>query len=337
VSSNIERVDLSQLLFGPTGRWGDFLARVFDLDEDIWDRVDWILRPMVTRPAVHCVAGELDDPDGVLLASINHIDPTVGYIDLLGVRQDCRGRGLARDLVTFVEGVLLESGVETVRWAANPPSYGWPGIDLRYSAGLGAAESLGYRETGLSYEMTVDLADVARRGLFAECLAVAGASEGPVVGERDQRLSDAGIVVLRGSDLTAVADGGPSDVEARLFEWVDNEFGGSWQLEVREALRKARAGHAAEVYVARNQEEFLGFAAYGVWGSRLFGPMGTAPAARGTGIGSRLLRECLADQFVAGQRRSDIGWVGPVSFYSKVVGARISRVYRLSAKQIKPA
>ena len=126
------------------------------------------------------------------------------------------------------------------------------------------------------------------------------------------------------------------DVEAQLLEWVANEFGVAWQVEVREGLRRARAGHAAEVYVARNQEEILGFAAHGVWGGRLFGPMGAARAARGTGIGSRLLRECLADQFMAGQERSDIGWVGPVTFYSKVVGARISRVYRLSSKQIAP-
>lgn len=85
----------------------------------------------------------------------------------------------------------------------------------------------------------------------------------------------------------------------------------AWRVEVAETLRRARAGQTAGVYVARNQEETLGFAAYGAQRRRLFGPMGTGAAARGTGIGSRLLRECLADQFVAGLERADIGWVGP--------------------------
>ena len=338
MTSSIARVDLSHLRFGPTDRWGSFLSGVFDLDEDVCERVGWILRPMVARLAVQCVSGELDDPEGVLLASVDHIDPTVGYVDLLGVRPDCRGRGLARDLVAFAENVLLASGVDTVRWAANSPSWGWPGVDLRYTAGLGGVEALGYTETRLAYDMTVDLADAARRGVFAGCMAVArvwdGTADGPGARDADRRLAEAGIVVLRGSDLTRGSEGGLDDVEARMFEWITAEFGIAWQVEVREALRRAQAGHAAGVYVALNQEEILGFAAYGVLRGRLFGPMGTAPAARGTGIGSRLLRECLADQFMAGQERSDIAYVGPVSFYSRAVGARISRVYRLSSKRI---
>ncbi len=55
--------------------------------------------------------------------------------------------------------------------------------------------------------------------------------------------------------------------------------------------------------------------------------MGTVPAAAGLGIGRVLLRRCLRDQYAAGVRRAQIGWVGPEPFYADAVGARIERVF----------
>jgi hypothetical protein len=65
-----------------------------------------------------------------------------------------------------------------------------------------------------------------------------------------------------------------------------------------------------------------------------FGPMGTAPGAQLSGIGGILLRRCLADQRAAGHTRVQIGWVGPVPFYSRTVGAYIERVFFLYRKQL---
>jgi GNAT superfamily N-acetyltransferase len=78
----------------------------------------------------------------------------------------------------------------------------------------------------------------------------------------------------------------------------------------------------------------LGFAAYGSSRPSWFGPMGTAPAARGLGIGALLLRRCLADQRAAGHDQVQIGWVGPLPFYAKAVGARVERVFLLYRKQL---
>jgi hypothetical protein len=47
-----------------------------------------------------------------------------------------------------------------------------------------------------------------------------------------------------------------------------------------------------------------------------------------------LLRRCLADQRAFGVTRAEIGWVGPVPFYSRAVGARIERVFFLYRKQL---
>ncbi|MFD0784037.1 GNAT family N-acetyltransferase, partial [Micromonospora azadirachtae] len=59
------------------------------------------------------------------------------------------------------------------------------------------------------------------------------------------------------------------------------------------------------------------------------------PAAEGSGIGGVLLRRCLRDQRAAGHDSAQIGWVGPVPFYSRSAGARIERVFFLYRKQIE--
>ncbi|MFC7587194.1 hypothetical protein ACFQYP_28345 [Nonomuraea antimicrobica] len=62
--------------------------------------------------------------------------------------------------------------------------------------------------------------------------------------------------------------------------------------------------------------------------------MGTAPGARGLGLGRVLLRRCLAEQRAAGQTESQIGWVGPLAFYSRAVGARAERVFWLYRREL---
>jgi hypothetical protein len=55
--------------------------------------------------------------------------------------------------------------------------------------------------------------------------------------------------------------------------------------------------------------------------------MGTDAAERQHGIGTVLLKRCLADMKSAGLETARIGWVGPVGFYARVLGARVERVY----------
>src|SRR5665647_2579224 len=62
MTSGVRRVDLSHVLLSPPDRWGTFLAGVFDLDEDICERANRILRPMAARSVVHCLAGSSNSP-----------------------------------------------------------------------------------------------------------------------------------------------------------------------------------------------------------------------------------------------------------------------------------
>jgi mycothiol synthase len=55
--------------------------------------------------------------------------------------------------------------------------------------------------------------------------------------------------------------------------------------------------------------------------------MGTLESERQHGIGTVLLKRCLADLRAAGHRSAQIAWTGPVHFYARAVDARIDRTF----------
>ncbi|WP_248960830.1 GNAT family N-acetyltransferase [Sphaerisporangium perillae] len=234
--------------------------------------------------------------DGVVFASLSSTGG-VGHVDLIAVRPSAQGRGVGRDLLRAAEDWLAERGVREVRLAGNPPCYAWPGIDVRYTPAACLAESLGYERYRTAWNMTADLTAYAPGG-------AAGGDDG----ER-ARLAAAGVA------LHYAAPGERAEVAAFVREhWND-----AWAWEVEQA---------SGCHYATREGEILGFAA---WGTRplWFGPMGTAEAARGLGVGRVLLRRCLEEQAAAGQRSTQIAWVGPVHFYARAVGARVERVFWL--------
>ncbi|MEU3166524.1 GNAT family N-acetyltransferase [Streptosporangium sp. NPDC006930] len=229
--------------------------------------------------------------DGVVFASMSARDPRAGHLDLLAVRPEARGAGLGRALVTAAEDWLRDRGATEVRFAGNPPCYAWPGIDVRYTAAACLAESLGYERYNVAWNMTVDLAgDLS-------------------VDDDLTRLAALGVTVH------AVAPGDRAAVSA----FVEEQWNANWAWE---------AEQAAGCHYAVREGEILGFAA---WGARpsWFGPMGTAPAARGLGVGRVLVRRCLAEQRATGMSSAQIGWVGPLRFYARTVGAHAERVFWL--------
>jgi GNAT superfamily N-acetyltransferase len=86
--------------------------------------------------------------------------------------------------------------------------------------------------------------------------------------------------------------------------------------------------------VACQGDRYIGFACHGSTRRGWFGPMGTLESERGRGIGSVLLKRSLADMKTAGLVTARIGWVGPVRFYARSVGARVERVYWLYRKTL---
>lgn len=244
---------------------------------------------------------------GVVLASLSYRDPAVGHIDLVAVRPALQRRGIGRALLAAAETALAAAGAREVRIAGNLP-YAWPGIDVRYTPAVCAALALGYQHESTAWNMTVDLSTPDAPRLLD-------------TGPAERRLAAGGVTVRRAT---------VHDVPA-LAGFIHANFSEGWAWEVEQSIGRDGAGcHLA----ADEGGRILGFAAYGALRPSLFGPTGTAPAARGSGIGGVLLRRCLADQRAAGHTRVQIGWVGPVPFYSRTVGAYIERVFFLYRKEL---
>lgn len=260
---------------------------------------------------------------GVVLGSISHRDPSIGHVDLVAVHPAQRRQGIGQALLTRIEGALAGLGAGEVLLAGNPPYYAWPGIDVRYTPAVCAARALGYEQETTAWNMTADLSYRESPALRDTTVA-------------EERLAAAGITVR----VAAMAD------MAALVAFVRGAFGDSWAAEVEHSVGRAGAGCHIAVRDARRSsteglgeaggqpDEVLGFAAYGSSRPSWFGPMGTAPAAEGLGIGRVLLRRCLRDLRATGHERVQIGWVGPVPFYAASAGARIERVFFLYRKQL---
>ncbi|GAA0424487.1 hypothetical protein Acor_45350 [Acrocarpospora corrugata] len=229
--------------------------------------------------------------DGVVFASMSQLRADVGHLDLLAVDPGARRSGLGRALVAAAEEWLRAEGAGEIRFAGNPPCYAWPGIDVRYTPAVCLAENLGYERFQTGWNMTADLT-------------------GDLTADADvARLADHGVTVRAA----------PAGERTEVAEFVRKTWNDSWAWE---------AEQATGCHYAERGGEILGFAA---WGSRphWFGPMGTAEAARGLGVGRVLLRRCLAEQAATGLRSAQISWVGPTHFYAKAIGARVERVFWL--------
>lgn len=228
-----------------------------------------------------------------------------GHVDLLAVRQSASGQGAGRRLLSSMEDLLREHGAVDVILGANPPVYLWPGIDLRYTAMTCLASRAGYERYQEAVDMVVDL-----QAADLDCR------------DDEIRLAGAGVTVRRAahSESSLVVDwlrGGP---------WGQS----SWPDEAESALSRQPAG----CHVACRDAGYVGFACHGSIRRGWFGPMGTLASERQLGIGSLLLKRCLADMKAAGHLNARIGWVGPVRFYARSVGARMERVYWLYRKAL---
>jgi mycothiol synthase len=226
-----------------------------------------------------------------------------GHVDLLAVAPHASGRGVGASLLAGVEELLAERGAAAIALAGNPPVYLWPGVDARYTAMTCLAARAGYERYAEGVDMAVDL-------------TATDLESGPDT----DRLAAAGVTIRR-------AERAESE---RLVGWLRAGPWGqtTWPDEAAATLTRQPAG----CHVACRGEQYVGFACHGTVRRGWFGPMGTLSPERRHGIGSVLLRRCLSDMQAAGLEVARIGWVGPVGFYARAVGARTERVYWLYRK-----
>lgn len=104
-----------------------------------------------------------------------------------------------------------------------------------------------------------------------------------------------------------------------VSEWVESNFSAYWASEVRVAF----AAKPITCWIAQRENEILGFACYDTTTRGFFGPTGTKEEERGRGIGKILTIKALKSLRELGFAYGIIGGVGPVSYYEKIVGAKI--------------
>ncbi|MFD4713815.1 GNAT family N-acetyltransferase [Streptomyces sp. NPDC058430] len=278
-------------------------------DRDAADVLDLLWTQAASRPRLRLLAEADGHPVGLVVGALGPATadaPATGHIDLIAVHPQVQSRGIGRTLLTRAEELITAAGATRLMMRGRPPYYAWPGIDIRYTRAVCLAESSGYTRGREGLNMSVDLRTA------------------PLDTAADEaRLAAAGVQVRR---LTA-------QDEKPFLAWM-TRWGGTWDGEAARALAYVPPrGHVA-VRESADGVEYVGFACHGVNRRSWFGPMGTDSALRGMGVGTVLLRRCLADQLAAGLDEAEIGWTGPVHFYARGVEARLGRVFWTYSKDI---
>jgi GNAT superfamily N-acetyltransferase len=127
----------------------------------------------------------------------------------------------------------------------------------------------------------------------------------------------------------------PAGVEVRLVDdpgtvrtLVDREWPWWWD----EVARAIALGTCVGAYAADGA--VLGFGCHSVNRAGWLGPIGTDPAAGRGGIGGAVMSGLCAEMRARGHADTEICWIGPIGFYAKACGARISRVFQYRVKNL---
>jgi GNAT superfamily N-acetyltransferase len=102
-----------------------------------------------------------------------------------------------------------------------------------------------------------------------------------------------------------------------VVKWVAQTFEANWASECEIAFSR----QPPACFVAVTNDTLIGFACYEATYRNFFGPMGVSQVYQGQGIGQALLLACLHAMAAQGYAYAIIGWVGPMEFYAKTVGA----------------
>jgi GNAT superfamily N-acetyltransferase len=233
----------------------------------------------------------LGDDTGAVSVAVRH---GIGAVQLLCVHPDARRSGRGRALLDEATTWAFDNGAGWLTIGAAPPWYLWPGIDLRWTAGLVLAESAGFEPVNVAINLSCPTS------------------------VRIQ--PPEGVVVRR-----VVED----DDAERVVELCRRAFAPAWRLESARGIEHGACHGAFDA----STDELLGFATHSVNRPGWFGPTGVDPERQRGGIGGPLLAACLTDLQVAGYDRCEISWIGPVGFYAKAAGAEVSRTFRITGKQ----
>jgi len=229
-----------------------------------------------------------------------------GHLKVIAVRRQSARRGVGSLLLRLVETRLAALGARTVETDGAAPVYLQPGVPDSATSALAFFAKAGYHLLEARQSMSVDLArvDVDTSAL-------------------ESRLAQEAIILRR-----AV----PADLP-RVTGAIAASFSADWAEEVARSIERRAPG--TWLAVRASDGELAAFACAGLWARNAFGPMGTRDGFLGRGLGTVLVRRCLADLRAAGARTAVISWVGPERFYRRVAGAETTLRFRALVKTLR--
>ena len=281
------------------GRW-NVSAELFA--EKVWQDDD------ITNDLRLMAMSAAGEATGFVVATARSTAPGGGCLKMLAVTPQARRQGIATQLLNAVEAQFRRDNLTTIRLGESPPNYLQPGVDSDDQSGMSFFARRGFVQFGTVHDMTCQL-DHASLDTSAD----------------EKRLEEDAIVVRRAA------------LEDR--EQIGNLLGAfwpTWRPEVAVAFdQNPKSVHVAVVDNPPSHR-VIGFAAHSTNNQSVgwFGPMGTDPAFRGTGVGTVLLKRCLHDLRTVGFTEATIPWVGPVEFYTRTVGAHVARTYHRFEKKL---
>ena len=245
-------------------------------------------------PALMLAAERNGEPVGFVIGNVAN---NVGWIRAFIVHPDRRRRGIGSALFEAVEQSFRAQGISEINVGWALPRYLLPGVDLTYTSAITFLDRHGYQT---NRETRVNM-DVILTGRDFDTMA------------QEALLLKHDITVRR-----AVAQD-----RGQITQLCLAENSGGWAIETGMALDMA----PIPVFVATRHGKIVAFATHSLCGPIQFGPMLTATELRGKGVGSLLLKRCLRDWQQAGIERCEISWAGPLSFYTRTVGATMGRAF----------
>lgn len=279
------------------------LARNCGLDSWIDEAalVRFLLADPTSPPELRLLAVRDGEPCGFCGASLREGQ---AIVQLFGVAPGYRRQGIANQLLACIEERALARGITRIQVTGVSGGYFYPGVPLDATPAICLLEKRGYRtDRTCRVDMQVDLTTAD-------------------LGATDQihALAKQGLKVRRATQAEV----------APVARFAEQYFSRAWGIEVA----AAKDFPEPPLYVAWNGDEVVGFAVYDTLGHARFGPTGTRPDMRQRGIGSVLLKSCLADMRARGDLHAQIIWVGPIGFYARAVNARIHRAYWTYSKDL---
>lgn len=236
----------------------------------------------------------------------------IGGIRWFGVHPEYRKRGYARALMKDSLLRLHELGATDVNFLTTPPYYIQPGVDIRQTDLIAWLMAQGFEHIDTHFNMEVNF----------------GALEPPP----DVRIfgaEDDDYIIRRATE----------DDREEFQKHCEKEWTPGWFAEATVGLTHDPVSLFLAIQRNRpgkTKDKIVGFATYEAnQCAGCFGPAGVSAEHQGLGIGGRLLWAAMKDLKTLGRDKGQIGWIGPMEFYYRLIGATLGPVFWAMRKHLK--